>query len=613
MASQVVKLYLRIRNSKEFHPYQISNSSIEYNSESVTFHKIFPKDSSQQEIYEEIGKPLTDNLLRGINGILLVYGTSGSGKSYSLLGDTGHEGLIPRLLEDIFGRVKILKSKKSIAIILSCFEICNDRIKDLAKVLSDGKQRFGEESLEIREHHGNVYIDNLTVTQIETLQEAQQMIQEGKRLKRSQSLNGENLSHIHTVFKITVSQKEMNMTKSGVLTLVDLADSDSGQENIEKTLASIKNLLVDLQQGHHASSDESTLSKILSNNLKHHCLTSVLFNVHPGQLRQTTESLAYANLCYLHTNNTTAENLVFKSHQQTNRMKKLQDEIRDLKHSIDKSQEHHELKLRSFGEIIGFNIDVESVTTNPSSKERKIIETHLDSVLILDEVHNRNKRLEVKLMKNTKIFEEIQKFEMKNKEKFQNQIKNLEDQIRAVKIQIIELNEKISENIRKKTSTKAEEFQQILLANHLELEEKAAVIHNLPFTLQSIASDMRAMTDYKDLGKSELEQELVQKFDLCEETHKKSLSKIFQENENALKQLDQEARRFELECNSYIREKQEKVAGIQNEIIQIYALFQNIDKIIKDTESGAFHSGIKPVYMTVHDMPKHPMREKFPL
>ena len=612
MASQVVKLYLRIRNSKETSDYTTTNTKIEFCNESVTFHKVFNKDSQQAEIYDEIGKPLTDNLLRGINGILLVYGTSGSGKSYTLLGDNGNEGLIPRLLEDIFSRVKILKSKKSIAIILSCFEIYNDRIKDLAKVLSDGKQRYGEESLEIREHHGNVYIDNLTVTQIESIQEAHHMIQEGKRLRRSQILGNENLSHIHTVFKITVSQKEMNMTKSGVLTLVDLADSDSGETSITKTLSGLKNLLVDLQQGHHASSDECTLSKILSNNLKHHCLTSVLFNIHPGQQRQTLDTLSYANSCYLHTNNTSAENLVFKSHQQTNRMKKLQDEIRDLKHTIDKSQEHHELKLRSFGEIIGFNIDVESVTTNPNSSERKMIEKHLDSVLILDEVQHRNKRLESKLGKNSKIFEEIQKFEVKNKEKFAQQIKNVEDQIRGVKIQIIELNEKISDNIRKRVSVKSEEFQQILLANHMELEEKAAVIQNLPFTLQSIASDMRAITDYKDMGRAELEHDLVCKYDSAEESHCRALGKVRAETEASLKAMEQEARRFELECNSYLREKLAKIAAIQQEIISVYNLFQSTDRLIKEVESGQFHSGIKPVYMTIHDMPKHPAREKFP-
>lgn len=612
MSSQVVKLYLRLRNIKDSLPYTINHTSIQFESESVTFHKIFSKDSSQQDLYEELGKPLVDNLLRGINGILLAYGSSGSGKTYSLLGEPNFEGLILKALEDVFARAKILKSKKNIAIVLSCFEIYNDRIKDLARVLTDGKQRMGEESLEIREHQGNVYIDNLTVTQIDSFQEAVHMIQEGKRLRRSQSSNKENLSNVHTVFKITVSQKEMNMTKSGVLTLVDLADSNSGEESIVKTLSSLKNLLIDLQQGHHASSDECTLNKILASNFKHHCLTSLLFHVNPAQSKESISTLNFANLCYLHSINTTAENLVFKSHQQTNRMKKLQDEIRELKHRIDKSQEHHELKLRSFGDIIGFNVDVENAAINPTSKERKMIESHLDSILILDEVQNRNRRLESKLDKNTKIYEEIQKFEQKNKEKNQAQIKALEDQIRGVKIQIIELNEKIQENVRKRTVTKSEELQQVLLANHLALEESAAIIQNLPFTLQSIASDMRAVTDYKDMGRAELENELSKKFELAEAAHSRLMNKTKTETESALKYLDQEARRFENECNVYIREKLATVTELQKEIVSLYGLFQAFEKLIKEIEIGAFNGGIKPIYITVHDLPKAPQREKFP-
>ena len=612
MSSQAVKLYLRIRNSKDALPYTVNHATIKFDSESVTFHKIFLKDSSQQDIYEELGKPLVDNLIRGINGIFLAYGTSGSGKTYSLLGETSFEGLLLKALEDVFARAKILKSKKSISIVLSCFEIYNDRIKDLAKVLSDGKQRYGEESLEIREHQGNVYIDNLTVTHIESLQEAIHMINEGKRLRRSQANNSENLTHVHTVFKITVAQKEMNMTKSGILTLVDLADSDSGEESINKTLNSLKNLLVDLQQGHHASSDECTLSKILASNFKNHCLTSVLFHIHPSQSRQSISTLNYADLCFLHSNNATAENLVFKSHQQTNRLKKLQDEIRELKHQIDKSQEHHELKLRSFGDIIGFNIEVENATINPTSKERKMIEAHLDSVIILDGVENRNRRLEAKLNKNTKMFEEIQKFEQKNREKNQAQIKALEDQIRGVKIQIIELNDKIQESIRKKTTVKAEELQQVLLANHMKLEENAAVIQNLPFTLQSIASDMRAMTDYKDIGRAELENELSQKFDLSEAAHSRLMNKTKTETESALKYLDQEIRRFENECNVYIRQKLSNISEFQKEVVSLYSIYQSHEKVIKDIESGAFNGGIKPIYITVHDLPKPPQREKFP-
>ncbi|OMJ71462.1 hypothetical protein SteCoe_30329 [Stentor coeruleus] len=613
MASQVVRLYLRVRHTKDQANYTIDHKTFKYNNDNYVFHRIFSKETSQQDLFEEVGRPLVDNIMRGINGILLAYGASGAGKTHSLLGDHEQEGIVQRALEEIFQRAKVLRTKKNIGVVLSCFEIDKERIRDLARILSDGKQHFGEESLEIREHQGNVYIDNLTITQIDSLHEALHMIQEGRRLRKAPDLNVESHSLVYTVFKITVSQKEMNICKAGTLTIVDLADSDSVQEGITKTLESLRHLIVDLQQGHHASSDESTLTKILASNLKHNCLTSVLFHINNSQDKPSHNTLDYSNNCYSHINNPSAESVVFKSQQQIMRIRKLQDEILDLKHQIDKAQEIHESKLRGFGDIIGFNIDIESVINgNNMEKEKKNIESHVNSVEVLDEVQIRNKRLELKLKKNSKIFEDLQKFESKNKDRNSEQIKTLEDQIKSVKIEIIELNEKIQENVRKKLNSRTEELNQVLLSNHMELEEKAAVIHNLPFTLQSIASDMRAVIEYKELGKSELEFELSKKFQQNEENHSKNMVKIKQESEQSLKTLDSKMRGFETECNIYIREKCEKIKRIEKEIIGLYNLFVDHDRLVKNIESGVFNHGIKPIYITIHDIPKPPQREKFP-
>lgn len=240
------------------------------------------------------------------------------------------------------------------------------------------------------------------------------------------------------------------------------------------------------------------------------------------------------------------------------------------------------------------------------------MDLHLNSCETLDEVENRNRRLEAKLNKNCNMFDEIHKFELKNRAKNAEQIKSLEDQIKEIKIQIIELSDKIQENVRKQVSIRTDELQRVLLSNHMELEEKAAVIHNLPFTLQSIASDMRAIVDYKEMGKAELEYQLVRQYQDSEESHNKNVSKIKTDTEHGLKQLDQEARRFEIECNNYIRDKFEKIKKFETELVGCYEVYLDQEKLIKDIEAGVFNNGIKPIYITVHDIPKPPQREKYP-
>ena len=613
MASQVVKLYLRLKGTKHESGYSIDHRNFQFGSESCVFQDIFTEESTQEELFESLGKPLVENVMRGSNGILLTYGATGSGKTYSLLGGAKQDGLVPKILEEIFLRAKILKSKKTIVVVFSCFEIDGDRIRDLAKILSDGKHRLDQESLEVREYQGNVYIDNLSVAQIEDIGEAVQMIEEGRRQRKMPDLNISNQSQVHTVLKITVSQKEMNVSKAGILTVVDLADSNSGLESINRSLETLRSLILDLQKGHHASSDESTLTKVLATNLKNNCLISMLFQLDLSQEHQSIDTLKYSNNCYTSAGSTSAENILFKSHQQSHRIKKIQDEIIDLKHKIDKTQEIHEGKLRGFGDILGFNLDVENlIHAYPGSKERRSMDLHLNSCETLDEVENRNRRLEAKLNKNCNMFDEIHKFELKNRAKNAEQIKSLEDQIKEIKIQIIELSDKIQENVRKQVSIRTDELQRVLLSNHMELEEKAAVIHNLPFTLQSIASDMRAIVDYKEMGKAELEYQLVRQYQDSEESHNKNVSKIKTDTEHGLKQLDQEARRFEIECNNYIRDKFEKIKKFETELVGCYEVYLDQEKLIKDIEAGVFNNGIKPIYITVHDIPKPPQREKYP-
>ena len=52
------------------------------------FDKIFPSEITQEEIFEKSSKPIIEEVLKGKNGALLVYGETGSGKTYTMLGSS---------------------------------------------------------------------------------------------------------------------------------------------------------------------------------------------------------------------------------------------------------------------------------------------------------------------------------------------------------------------------------------------------------------------------------------------------------------------------------------------------------------------------------------------
>ena len=77
-----------------------------------SFHKIFAEQSTQKELFEEVGLPLVRDLLGGKNGLLFTYGVTGSGKTYSMLGNQQTSGMLQRSLDTLFNSISFQQAKK---------------------------------------------------------------------------------------------------------------------------------------------------------------------------------------------------------------------------------------------------------------------------------------------------------------------------------------------------------------------------------------------------------------------------------------------------------------------------------------------------------------------
>ncbi|KAM8710769.1 hypothetical protein ACLKA7_017405 [Drosophila subpalustris] len=76
------------------------------------FKHVFQPDATQQDVFAAVAQPLVDNLVRGRNSLLFTYGVTGSGKTYTMTGNSRHRGIMPRCLDLLFRTISDYQAKK---------------------------------------------------------------------------------------------------------------------------------------------------------------------------------------------------------------------------------------------------------------------------------------------------------------------------------------------------------------------------------------------------------------------------------------------------------------------------------------------------------------------
>ena len=69
------------------------------------FERVFPQDTTQEEVFDVVAKPVAASVLEGFNGTIFAYGQTGSGKTFTITGGAeryNDRGIIPRTLSYIF-------------------------------------------------------------------------------------------------------------------------------------------------------------------------------------------------------------------------------------------------------------------------------------------------------------------------------------------------------------------------------------------------------------------------------------------------------------------------------------------------------------------------------
>ena len=287
-----------------------------------TFDGVFPTNSSQVGVYDNIGRPIVQAFTQGYNGCLLAYGQTGSGKTHTMMGpdelleilatggaeDLSEEesreleesaGIVPRVVQDLF---HIIESERpppgqrpaEYQLEASCVEIYREQVKDLL----DPRPEKCDLKI-INGAGGAPEVKGLTHRQVQSSQDLIAIMQVGMSARRvaSTAMN-ERSSRSHFIFMLKLSREDPNAgthTQS-VLYLCDLAGSEMvGKTNVTgeqlreagsintslTTLGLVINKLTDKTSTHIPYRD-SRLTRLLENALGGNSNTALLITCSPS-------------------------------------------------------------------------------------------------------------------------------------------------------------------------------------------------------------------------------------------------------------------------------------------------------------------------------------------
>ncbi|XP_047102355.1 kinesin-like protein KIF3B [Schistocerca piceifrons] len=277
-----------------------------------TFDAVYDWNSRQEDLYEEIVRPLVSCVLDGFNATIFAYGQTGTGKTYTMEGsrlNQTEKGIIPRSFDQIFSHIA-RSSNMEYLVRSSYLEIYQEEIRDLLN-------KNPEKKHELREGAEGVYVQDLSSYICRNVKEIERIMTRGNQNRSIGTTNmNERSSRSHAIFMITVEMGPtvdscQKMVKVGKLNLVDLAGSEKqcktgtkGERLKEATkinlsLSALGNVISALVDGKnsHIPYRDSKLTRLLQDSLGGNSKTLMVANIGPASYNydETLTTLRYAN------------------------------------------------------------------------------------------------------------------------------------------------------------------------------------------------------------------------------------------------------------------------------------------------------------------------------
>jgi kinesin family protein 5 len=202
------------------------------------FDQIFPDSTEQQNVYEKTVHPIICDFLNAINVSCLVFGVTGSGKTYTMFGPEGDvsmkgkqfEGIVPRACAEVFDAINYRSTHLNFDIVtktsVSYVEVYGDRIGDLL--------RKGTPCSSNRAASYGFVMNGAAERSVSNVSEVMEALKIGERQKRkAATAMNDRSSRAHSIFIITLTQdcRTTGICRTSKLFLVDLGGCEQTKKS----------------------------------------------------------------------------------------------------------------------------------------------------------------------------------------------------------------------------------------------------------------------------------------------------------------------------------------------------------------------------------------------
>ena len=458
-------------------------------SKTFPFDYVYPMETTQREVYDQVAFPIVDSIFQGYNGTIFAYGQTGCGKTFTMMGiitDPQLRGVIPNAFDHIFGFIKTEGESRKFFLRCSFVEIYNEKVRDLLE--------NKDKKLDIREDpKKGTFLKDLTYVTIKNPADIDKSLDTGNKNRHvgATSMNDQS-SRSHSLFTVYLEIEEKgennnSRIKSGKLNLVDLAGSErvgktnaTGQtfdegKKINLSLTALGSVIDALSQNRkYIPYKDSKLTRLLADSLGGNTKTVMFANISPASYNydETLGTLRYASRAKLIKNAP-----VVNEDPKDALLRKYEEEIKALKEKLANGGNINDvLEEVSEESDDGDDAEVEEenkqIVKNFKKKKSVYLGDDPEKIALMAKIAE----LEKNLIDNVKLEDaEVREGEEKlNKNELAKRIKEQEEknkQFKEYREKQMKENEEI-ENKMKKLQEQKEKEEELLKNDANKLQEK---------------------------------------------------------------------------------------------------------------------------------------------
>lgn len=270
----------------------------------MTFDRVFDNAASNLDVFANAMKPLVASVMHGYNCSAFVYGATGAGKTYTMLGGEESPGITYLTMKELFNQIEAMSEDRKFDIGISYLEVYNEQVMNLLTKTGP---------LRLREDGNGVVVSGLQLKPIHNADELLSLLALGNqnRTQHPTDANAES-SRSHAIFQVHIrmTNKKTGEKRMVKLSMIDLAGSERGSStkcigqrfkegaSINKSLLALGNCINKLADGSkHIPYRDSNMTRILKDSLGGNCQTVMIANVSPSSLtyEDTYNTLKYAS------------------------------------------------------------------------------------------------------------------------------------------------------------------------------------------------------------------------------------------------------------------------------------------------------------------------------